>query len=239
MPSIFPALASRILVILALVALLSAGVAWQQGLWRIPDRHNPWAPLSLSETPGWTTRLKLSRLSREPMQCFAVLEQARWQIQPLPDRQTGEGCGFQDAVRVDRMGMRLGAPFSLTCPAAVSLALWEQHVLLPASRRHFAAAPVRMEHFGSYACRNLYGREGGARSRHATANAIDIAGFVLEGGRRVAVARDWERDGPAALFLRELHQGACRFFDAALGPDYNAAHADHLHLDRGAHRVCR
>jgi hypothetical protein len=39
--------------------------------------------------------------------------------------------------------------------------------------------------------------------------------------------------------VRDLHQGACGFFDAVLGPDYNAAHRDHLHLDRGAYRACR
>ena len=28
-------------------------------------------------------------------------------------------------------------------------------------------------------------------------------------------------------------------FDAVLSPDYNAAHHDHLHLDRGPFRMCR
>jgi hypothetical protein len=239
MPVVFRVTVTRILVLLLIIAALAAAASWQQGLWHIPDRHNPWAPLSLSEAPSWTTRLKLSRLSREPASCLAVLEQAPWRIEPLPDRETGEGCGFRNAVRVSRMTMSVGAPFSLTCPAGVSLALWERHVLLPAVERHFGTKPVRLEHFGSYACRNLYGREQGARSRHATANAIDIAGLVLADGHRLSVVRDWKREGPGGLLLRDLHQGACRFFDAALGPDYNAAHADHLHLDRGPHRACR
>ncbi|MET0507639.1 MAG: extensin family protein [Burkholderiaceae bacterium] len=160
------------------------------------------------------------------------------------NRRTGDGCGFSNAFRIDAMTLAVGPSFSLSCPAAVSLALWERHVLLPAARRHLARPIARIEHFGSYACRNRYGREGGTRSRHATADAIDIAGVMLEGGRRVTVARDWHGAGSAEdeaemRFVREIHVGACALFDVVLGPDYNAAHADHLHLDRGRGRLCR
>ncbi|RYF37384.1 MAG: extensin, partial [Comamonadaceae bacterium] len=58
-------------------------------------------------------------------------------------------------------------------------------------------------------------------------------------GRRIGVLRDWSRPGPEADFLRKVHAGACRFFDGVLGPEYNAAHRDHLHLDGGAWRACR
>ena len=77
----------------------------------------------------------------------------------------------------------------------------------------------------------------------AQANAIDIAGFVLEGGRRVTLLRDWNSDDPATrAFLREARDGACDLFATTLSPDYNRAHADHFHLDvaaRGGYRVCR
>ena len=42
-----------------------------------------------------------------------------------------------------------------------------------------------------------------------------------------------------ARFLRAVHEGACDYFDVVLGPDYNRAHADHFHFDRGAYRACR
>jgi hypothetical protein len=229
----------KALVAVALVALAGAGALWQSGQWRVPDRHDPWAPLSITEQPGWLTRWKLMRLSHQPDLCRQVLAQVPWQVQAVPDRQTGEGCGFRNAIRVDRMKVRITDPFTLSCPAAVSLALWEQHVALPAALRYFGRPLERLEHFGSYACRNLYGREGGPRSRHATADAFDVAGFVLEGGRRITVARDWGTQGPEALFLRDVHKEACRWFDVVLGPEYNAAHADHLHLDRGSQRLCR
>jgi hypothetical protein len=34
-----------------------------------------------------------------------------------------------------------------------------------------------------------------------------------------------------ALFLRRLHRGACEVFGTVLGPEANAAHRDHFHLD--------
>ena len=98
---------------------------------------------------------------------------------------------------------------------------------------------AELEHFGSYACRNIVGHDGDGRSQHATADAFDIAGFVLRDGRMVRVRTGWNGDATERQFLREVQAGACRVFDAVLGPDYNAAHRDHLHLDRGSYQVCR
>lgn len=228
-----------ILLAFLVLAIAVAVLSWHRGLWQLPDHLNPWAPLVLAEPPGLLTRWKLARLAGDASACRRVLNQAPWLLESVPNRTTGPGCGFLDAVRIERTQLLVGDPFTLSCPAAVSLALWEQHVVLPAAQRHFGQPPARIEHFGSYACRNLYGREGGARSRHATANAFDVAGFVLKGGRRITIARNWNDEGPTGLFLREIHQGACRWFDVVLGPAYNAAHGDHLHLDHGAQRVCR
>ena len=53
--------------------------------------------------------------------------------------------------------------------------------------------------------------------------------------------RGTSASGPApaksaeALFLRRLHRGACEVFGTVLGPEANAAHRDHFHLDL-AHR---
>ncbi|MFC7552495.1 extensin family protein [Pseudoroseomonas wenyumeiae] len=45
------------------------------------------------------------------------------------------------------------------------------------------------------------------------------------------------RTAPAA-FLRDVRDGACRFFGAVLGPDYNAAHRDHFHMEAGRWQRC-
>ena len=42
------------------------------------------------------------------------------------------------------------------------------------------------------------------------------------------VRGNWDGADSEALFLRDAHAGACRFFDGVLGPGYNALHADHF-----------
>lgn len=211
------------------------------GLWysgaRIPDHLNPWATLAIAEPPNFLTRHKLARLSDHREQCLIVLATSGIDYEPIPDERTGEACGYSNAVKIARTSAAVGEPFALSCRAAVSLVLWERHVLQPAAATHFGAPVTKIEHFGSYACRNVYGRPNATRSRHATAEAFDVAGFVLENGERIRVVNDW--DGERGAFLRTVRDGACRFFDGVLSPDYNAAHRDHFHLDRGSYRICR
>jgi hypothetical protein len=168
-----------------------------------------------------------------------VLQRAAVEFIPVPDRVTGANCGFKNAVLIHRTSADVGEEFSVTCRTAVSLALWEREMVLAAAEKYFGQRVAALEHFGSYSCRNVYGRPEATRSRHATAEAWDVAGFVLADGRRIRVARDWQSTNAEAAFLRESRDGACRFFDGVLSPDYNAAHHDHLHLDRGPYRMCR
>jgi hypothetical protein len=214
------------------LALSRAGV-------RIPDEMNPWAPLNIDAEPNLLTRYKLSRLSANPAECARILATTRMTYEPLSDRETGPSCGLYNAVRIDATSADVAVPFALTCRTAVSLALWERHILQPAAKRLLGEPVTRIEHFGSYSCRNVYNRPTATRSRHATAEAFDIAGFVLADGRRIRILGDWGEASPESRFLREVRNGACRFFDAVLSPDYNSAHRDHLHLDRGPWRVCR
>jgi len=111
--------------------------------------------------------------------------------------------------------------------------------LQPAAQRVFAQPVVQVDHLGSYACRNVYNRKEGRLSQHASANALDIAGFRLADGQRIELLRDWPGEGAKARFLREVQAGACEQFNTVLGPEYNAAHRNHFHLDMGGWRVCR
>ena len=225
----------------ASLALAALAAALATGRVALPDRWNPFAPLTIAEPPNLLTRYKLERLSREPAACLAVLAGAGLPYSAVvPDHDAGDGCGWRNAVRLGGApSLPLAPVVLLSCPAAVSLALWERHAVQPLALRHFGRRVVQIEHLGSYACRNVEGDPRGRRSRHATADAIDVSGVVLVGGRRVRVASGWNARGADAQFLRELHDGACPFFDAVLGPEYNAAHRDHFHLDRGSHGVCR
>jgi hypothetical protein len=208
----------------------------------------PWTPLDLGQPIGLMTGRKLNALTQSYPACRAALERAGVRYTALPPR-SGEGqCGYSDGVRFTSGGARridfAPAGLGVACPVAAALAIWEWNVVQPAAERHFGTKVTSIDHFGSYSCRRIYGRDAGTWSEHSTADAVDIAGFRLGNGTRITVARDWQGDTAKAAFLREVRDGACQLFATTLSPDYNAAHADHFHLDqadRGAMgwRACR
>ena len=230
---------------LMVAALAAAVFGVYSGRIVVPEEFNPWAPLRITEAPGFLTPFKLKRATADAQLCQVALEDSGLQYQQVPDRETGQGCGFSNTVRIsgivspDGAGKVAMTPFLLSCRAAVSVAMWEQHVVQPAAQLHFSRPVTGLDHLGSYACRNIYHRDNASRSQHATADALDVAGFRIAGGGRVSVLRDWPRESAEARFLHDVHSGACKLFDGVLGPDYNAAHRDHFHLDRGRHGVCR
>lgn len=222
-----------------IAAAAAIGWCFHTGVLSVPDRHNPWARLALDDPPGWLTRFKLQRVARDPALCREILAGADLAAAPVPARQTGSGCGYENALRLNAVGTAVLAPTVLSCDSALSLALWERHILQPAAERHLQAPAARIEHFGAYACRNVGNRPDARRSRHAAADALDVSAIVLNDGRRISVRRHWSQPGMEGRFLRALHSGACRVYDAVLGPEYDAAHRDHFHLERGGFRACR
>jgi hypothetical protein len=93
---------------------------------------------------------------------------------------------------------------------------------------------VRVSTFGTYSCRSMRGWAG-ALSEHGLGNAIDVASFQTADGATVSVERDFRRPTVAGRFLRRLHD---RLRDETrlsyvLGPDHDAAHHNHFHIDRG------
>ena len=230
---------------------LAAFFAWReyQRLVREEPERFPWTPLSLSDPVGAYTGRKLAALGNDPQRCEALLRAADAGDRPVAARRGSDAaCGYDLAFELrpaDAAGLRF-APAGLVtaCPVAAALHVWERDVVQPAARRHLGERVARIDHFGSYSCRRLYGRSEGAYSEHATANAVDIAAFRLASGRRVSVLGDWSDGDRDAAFLRAVRDGACDLFATVLSPDYNAAHADHLHFDqamRGAMgwRGCR
>lgn len=223
----------------AIAAAAAFAVAIVAGLPDIPDRWVPWAPPHVADAPNAFTAWKLSRLADRPALCRQVLAQSAYRVSAVPDRVSDDGCALVNAVRIAGGAAPLGDGIVVTCPLAVALALWERHVVVPAAAGILGEPVVAIDHLGSYACRNVYGRETGRRSQHATANAVDVAGFRTRSGRRIAVAGDWDDRGLDGRFLRAVHRGGCDIFGAVLGPAYNAAHRDHFHLDLGGYSACR
>lgn len=231
-----------VFVLFVIVALAAAG--WW-GYRELPDRWNPWAPLHFADAPNFLTSQKLRRLQANPALCRGLLDQSPLKYVEVADRDLGKGCVFENAVQVASSAVAYSSRFTASCPVAAPLALFERHVLQPAAQSAFGQPVARIEHLGSYACRNVNNRAEGRLSEHASANAIDLSAFVLKDGTRIAVRADWPRPvadaemTPKGRFLRDIHRGACRYFKSVLGPDYNSAHHDHFHADMGRYSICR
>jgi hypothetical protein len=112
---------------------------------------------------------------------------------------------------------------------------WLRETVEPAARYYFAASLVELSVAASYSCRPMNNVHGAKLSEHGYANAIDIAAFILEDGRRVTVKAGWSGDEREQAFLRDVHAGGCRQFTTVLGPNYDGNHRDHFHLDLARH----
>src|SRR5690606_36772799 len=62
-------------------------------------------------------------------------------------------------------------------------------------------------------------------------SALDVSGFTLANGRKITVKDGWHGTPEEQGFVRDVHLYACQTFVTVLGPGYNAAHYNHLHLD--------
>ena len=181
--------------------------------------------------------------SAETRQCLAGLRATGAAFSPLPDRSYGMGCATIGTVSVamlrgDDRRFTLTNLGPVTCPTAEKLAGWARFGVDRAARQILGSPLDRVETMGSYACRNVAGTA--RRSAHSQAQAIDVASFVLADGRRISVLEDWSNGTEEERrFLRTVQESACRRFATVLGPDYNAAHRDHFHLEIGDGSYCR
>lgn len=222
---------------IAVFAALAAGL-WTGVM--LPSVSDLW-PADLSRPGGWLIDRQIADLRSDAALCRRVLAAPAIEARPVAAAAPKPGCGWTNAVEISTVGGARLAVNPTTCELAAALAFWMTHVVQPKAVELLGAKVVAIDHLGSFACRNIRGSPAFAShpSEHASANALDIAGFRLANGRRVHVATDWGRGGPEARFLAQIQKDGCRYFRVAIGPDYNAAHKDHFHVDRGRWRACR
>ncbi|MDR6915010.1 hypothetical protein J2X66_001875 [Pseudomonas sp. 3296] len=224
--------------LLLLLVIGLSGLSVWRGWVSLPSQWNPWAPLDVNAEPNLLTRYKLIRLSDDPQLCDQALSNSGLRVTRQADSPDAT-CPLINTLRVQGGEVALSSSFLASCRLAVSFAPFDRHVLQPAAQTVYGLAVTRVEHLGSFACRNVYDRDDGRLSQHASANALDIAGFRLADGRTVSVLKDWPKDNQDARFLRQVRDGACDLFSVVLSPDYNAAHRNHFHVDAGPWWVCR
>ncbi len=120
---------------------------------------------------------------------------------------------------------------TVSCKLAEALRRWAVDVVEPGAKKHLNADIAGITVLSSYNCRSRYDDPFQRMSQHAYANAIDISEFVTAKGERIGVLDHWNGSGERSAFLHAIHGGACEIFGTTLGPEANAAHKNHFHLD--------
>jgi hypothetical protein len=179
----------------------------------------------------------------EDASCLADLGASGARFTPLPDSYAAPGCNKLGTVQLmalagDRAPLSVSNLGPVRCDTAKAFNDWARFGVDRAARQIFGSPVARIETMGSYACRTVAGTD--RLSAHARAEAIDVAAFVLADGRRIELRRDWDGgDAATREFLRVVHKSACKRFGTVLGPEYNAAHRDHFHLEGTGAKFCR
>lgn len=217
----------------------------------IPGGSSGAAPAAVSQT-GQAPARPAARIASAPQSyaprpqdanCIADLGASGARFNPLPDTYAAPGCNKLGTVQLmalagDRAPLSVSNLGPVQCGVAKAFTDWARFGVDRAARQLLGSPIARIETMGSYACRNVAGTE--RRSAHARAEAIDVSGFVLADGRRIVLQRDWDGgDAATREFLRVVHKSACKRFGTVLGPEYNAAHRDHFHLEGTGATFCR
>ncbi|MCF6199007.1 MAG: extensin family protein [Hyphomicrobiaceae bacterium] len=202
----------------------------------LPTRK-PYLPPSKIKEPDWTQ----STIDEAVSQCT----QLGINLPLLPPAKKGR-CGNPAPVLLANIGglskqvygdVSIRPAATLSCPMISSLRQWLARSVQPLAQKHFGKPVRQIRNISSYVCRNRYDYTKTKISEHAFANALDIAWFELEGGMKISLLTDWDSpDQDKASFLHELHTSACKYFGTVLGPNANAAHKNHFHLDRAPRR---
>ncbi len=139
------------------------------------------------------------------------------------------------ALNVNGRVVELTSAIQTNCEMATALVDWAGDVDAYA-KAALDSELVALQTGTSFMCRARVGSGEKFTSEHGFANAVDLVGFTLADGRSIVVKDDWlPATTPEAKLLRQSHGAACGKFTTVLGPEANADHEDHLHVDLGCH----
>jgi hypothetical protein len=158
-------------------------------------------------------------------------------LPPIDDNECGERSPLAlEAVTVRGRSVPVTGDAVTNCQTATALSHWLDAVDGYAAA-HDKTRIATVDVGTSYMCRaRVTGSANDTPSEHGFADALDVIGFTLEDGRTIRVETAWPGDDDAGRSLiRFAHDAACAAFTTVLGPDANALHHDHLHVDLGCH----
>lgn len=113
-------------------------------------------------------------------------------IRPLPPINPGGLCGADHPFSVsefDRSLAHVDKAVPMNCQMVAATDYWLENVVQPAAIASFGSRVAEVKTYGTYSCRRILNRSTGPLSEHAFVNAVDVAGFVLEDGRKIMVGK--------------------------------------------------
>ncbi|HEY9056366.1 MAG TPA: extensin family protein [Aurantimonas sp.] len=188
------------------------------------------------ETPSGYTAMP-----RSEAMCRKALRQMGVKFVDVASVGKGAGCGISYPVKVLEIarGVRMQPAATLNCQAAARISKWVEDEVKPAARWRLWTRPTAVLNASSYRCSRIAGSR--TISEHASGNALDVRGFKFADGSTFDVEKKGFFSFRQKGFQKSVRHSACRYFGTVLGPGYNRAHADHLHLDAKNRRrgVCK
>jgi len=219
-----------------LLCLVVTGLCLFHKAW-LPPQYDPTQPLDLKNSWTFMTPFKLRILANSDSFCRASLRTSSLHLQPHNHTGT-KNCPLTDVVTVSDPAIILEPrSFLASCNLAVRWDLFEALIAKPVTREIFGMDLRGITHLGSFACRDVRNRPG-AQSSHATADAIDVSGFILADGQEISVGA-WNKPGPNGHYLHILKKRACEVFGTVLSPDYDSLHANHFHFQATGFGLCQ
>ncbi len=177
--------------------------------------------------------------------CRDALKAAGFKFRAYPDKTQPDktGCGIPHPVTVFRgpTGITYDPPIMVDCSLARALESVER-IVQEEAETHLHSRIARIGNLGGYACRSRNYNKASSLSAHAFGSAVDVSAFHPVKGTPAIIVRDYaEPKRPSAgqedrrNFLHAVFRRLRRDADLtyAVGPDFNALHHNHFHLDRG------
>lgn len=126
-----------------------------------------------------------------------------------------------------------GNQLTLDCAFALKLAQFVSGPAQDLAKKHRDRTLTKVVTGQGFACRRRNNAVFGKLSEHAFGDGVDIAAFEFSDGSRQSVVSGDQLADDEAAFQSAVRAAACGPFTTVLGPGSNAAHATHLHFDRG------
>ena len=152
-------------------------------------------------------------------------------------------CVIDQPVRLEAIAVRMagasgtvrltGSPL-LACEMAIAVTEWVQGSIAPLARGHFGEPLIELGVGGGFECRQRNHQTGAPRSEHSYGRALDLLSFHMA-SRTITVQKAAPSD--VKPFLDAVWASGCGQFSTALGPEADALHATHIHVDMQPRRT--